>query len=191
GILFEHRHEDHGPLSRMLKLIEPAEHAAGVQSVNRAQILAPAIGESLRLLFRMSEAKPGGGGHAIDEKDAEGSEPRQLGVLHHVVIVCLRIGESRRQGRVEPAKDAGKISAFGPGARTQLATGRSATAMSPASMSMNRVDASISARRVRRSEVLPTPEGPTTRILGPLRTAKRSSAVIILTPTPPFGKVFG
>src|SRR5262245_26606083 len=65
-----------------------------------------------------------------------------------------------------------------------LATARSAIARSPASISTSRVDANISAPRVRNVDVLPTPLGPTIRILGPLFCARRSSAVKIFMCVP-------
>src|SRR5262249_31401784 len=101
----------------MLKLIEPAEHAAGVQSVNRAQILAAAIGESFGLLLGMSEAKPGGGGHAIDEEDLVTRELCELGVLHHFVEMGLAISDVRRQRRIEAAENASEVATFDPCAR--------------------------------------------------------------------------
>src|SRR6516225_7054445 len=46
-------HEDDGALARMLKLVEPPDHAARVQPIDGAQILAPAIaGRFRRLLCR-------------------------------------------------------------------------------------------------------------------------------------------
>jgi hypothetical protein len=56
--------------------------------------------------------------------------------------------------------------------------------MSPASISTNKVDASNSALSVRKSEVLPTPDGPMIRALAPLFSASLSSAVMIFMARP-------
>jgi len=60
-----------------------------------------------------------------------------------------------------------------------LATARSLTAMSPASISTNNVEFSISREIERNSEVLPTPGSPTIKILAPLFSARRWSTVMI------------
>ena len=83
-----------------------------------AQVLATAIGEGFRLPLCPGEAQPGGSGETVDEQNGEGSKPRQLGVLHHFVVVCLGIGDGRRQCRVEPTEDAGEVAAFVPCPRT-------------------------------------------------------------------------
>ena len=56
--------------------------------------------------------------------------------------------------------------------------------MSPASISTNKVEASIAVLMVRKSDVLPTPEGPTIKIFAPLFSARRSSAVMIFMASP-------
>src|SRR5262245_3390075 len=57
-VLFQHRHKDNGLLARVLELVEPADHAACVQSVDAAQILAAAVAGRFRLLLRPGEAEP-------------------------------------------------------------------------------------------------------------------------------------
>src|SRR5262245_40946427 len=66
-----------------------------------------------------------------------------------------------------------------------LATGRSSTAAVPASSSARAVAPTISAIKVRSSEFLPTPDGPTIKSFGPLFCARRSSAVKIFMARPP------
>ena len=68
-VLFEYRHKNDGASAGVLQLIQPAHHAAAVQSINRSQVLAAAIGERLRLLFRPGETKPTGRGQTVDEED--------------------------------------------------------------------------------------------------------------------------
>src|SRR5262249_36986468 len=113
-----------GARARMLELVKPAQHVAGVQSVNRTQILATAIADSLWLLLRPCKAKPGGSGQAVDEQDLVTRQTCELGVFHDFVVVCLAIGNGWWQWRIRPAEGTGKIAAFVPRPRAHARDGK-------------------------------------------------------------------